>query len=107
MQIGHTSIRLRSAHRLTKPVTWLELFFDLVFVAAVAQVGEPLAHDFSLSGIVRYAFLFFLIWWAWLGHSMFNTRFLVDDPLQRLFTLVQIFATAVMAANARDALSSR
>ncbi len=107
MQTGHTSIRLRSAHRLTKPVTWLELFFDLVFVAAVAQVGEPLARDFSPSGLVRYGFLFFLIWWAWLGHSMFNTRFLVDDPLQRLFTLIQIFATAVMAANARDALSSR
>ncbi|HEX6879563.1 MAG TPA: low temperature requirement protein A, partial [Terriglobales bacterium] len=107
MHIRHTPIRLRSTHRTTKPVSWLELFFDLVFVAAVAQVGEPLAHQFSLAGLARYAFLFFLIWWAWLGHSMFNTRFLVDDRLQRMLTLLQIFATAVMAANARDALSSR
>jgi low temperature requirement protein LtrA len=100
-------IRLRSHHHIEKPVSWLELFFDLVFVAAVAQVGTPLGHDYTFAGLVRFAFLFFLIWWAWLGHSMFNTRFLVDDSVQRILTLVQIFATAVMAANARDALSSR
>jgi low temperature requirement protein LtrA len=100
-------IRLRALHHIEKPVSWLELFFDLVFVAAVAQVGTPLGHDYTFAGLARYAFLFFLIWWAWLGHSMFNTRFLVDDSVQRILTLVQIFATAVMAANARDALSSR
>ncbi len=100
-------VQLRSRYTLAKPVSWLELFFDLVFVAAVAQVGSPLAHDFSFAGLGRYAFLFFLIWMAWLGHTMFNTRFISDDPLQRLLTLVQVFAIAIMAANARDALSSR
>ena len=107
MQALSKSIRLRSHYHIQKPVSWLELFFDLVFVAAVAQVGTPLGHDYTFAGLARYAFLFFLIWWAWLGHSMFNTRFLVDDSVQRILTLVQIFATAVMAANARDALSSR
>jgi len=28
-------------------VTWLEVFFDLIFVAAVAQVGSPLSTDYS------------------------------------------------------------
>ena len=106
-QFTKVVIRLRADHRLEKPVSWLELFFDLVFVAAVAQVGTPLGHEYTFVGLARYAFLFFLIWWAWLGHTMFNTRFLVDDSVQRIFTLIQIFATAVMAANAKDALSSR
>jgi low temperature requirement protein LtrA len=34
-----------------RKVTWLELFFDLIFVAAVAQVAEPLRHDYSFTGL--------------------------------------------------------
>ena len=90
-----------------RKVTWLELFFDLIFVAAVAQVGEPLRDDYTLSGLVRYTTLFILIWWAWIGTSVFATRFNSDDVLQRVLTLVQMFAVAAMAANASDALDSR
>jgi low temperature requirement protein LtrA len=89
-----------------RKVTWLELFFDLIFVAAVAQVGEPLREDFTLAGIVRFGMLFVLIWWAWIGNSVFATRFDTDDWLQRALTFVQMFAVAAMAANASDALDS-
>jgi len=89
-----------------RKVTWLELFFDLAFVAAVAQVGAPLAADYSIAGLLRYGFLFLLIWWAWNGHSTFATRFDSDDIVQRALTLVQIFVVAVMAVNAKDALDS-
>lgn len=88
-------------HRSRK-VTWLELFFDLIFVAAVAQVGEPLRHDYSIAGIVHYAALFVLIWCAWTGQALFVTRFGNDDLPQRLLTLMQVFAAAAMAANAAD-----
>ena len=88
-------------------VTWMELFFDLVFVAAVAEVGTPLAKDYSPVGLFRYAFLFVLIWWAWSGHTLYSTRFDHDDAVQRVLILVQCFIAAVMAANAKDALDSR
>jgi len=88
-------------------VTWLELFFDLVFVAAVAQVGAHLRDDYSLNGLLRFAFLFLLIWWAWLGHTTFSTRFDTDDLVQRLLTWLQMFLVAVMAINATGALDSR
>jgi low temperature requirement protein LtrA len=88
-------------------VTWLELFFDLVFAAAVAQVASPLHEDYSAAGLLRFAILFVLIWWAWTGHAVFSTRFGSDDRVQRALTLLQVFAVAVMAANARDALDSR
>lgn len=87
--------------------TWNELFFDLVFVAAVSEVGKSLSAGFSLPGVLRYSFLFVLIWWAWSGHTLFTTRFHSGDLLQKLFTLVQSFIAAVMAANAREALDSR
>jgi len=50
----------------SRRVTWLELFFDLIFVAAVAQVDAPLGTDYSLAGVFRFLAFFVLIWWAWL-----------------------------------------
>jgi low temperature requirement protein LtrA len=90
-----------------RKVTWLELFYDLVFVAAVAQVGQPLSEAYTPASVVRYTVLFVLIWWAWMGNAVFATRFGSDDVLQRSLTVVQIFAVAAMAANATDALDSR
>jgi low temperature requirement protein LtrA len=86
--------------------TWMELFFDLIFVAAVAQVGKSLAADYSWAGLLRYSFLFVLIWLAWSGHTLFATRFDTDDLIQRLLILAQSFVAAVMAANSKDALDS-
>jgi low temperature requirement protein LtrA len=96
-----------SSEAAGRRVTWLELFFDLVFAAAVAQVASPLHEDYSAGGLFRFAILFVLIWWAWTGHAVFSTRFGSDDGLQRALTLLQVFGVAVMAANARDALDSR
>ena len=101
-------VRLWSADpSQSRRASWLELFFDLIFVAAVAQVGVPLGEDYTLHGLVRYGLMFLLIWWAWLGHTMYSTRFDADDIVQRLLTLVQIFAAAAMAANAKSAFDSR
>ena len=71
--------RGRSSHRR---VTWMELFFDLIFVAAVAEVGSPLGQT-TRPGLLRYSFLFVLIWWAWSGHTLYSTRFDHDDLVQR------------------------
>jgi low temperature requirement protein LtrA len=90
-----------------RKVTWLELFFDLVFVAAVAQAGGHLRADYSTAGLLRFTLLFVLIWWAWLGHTTFSTRFDTDDVVQRALTAVQLFLVAVMAVNATGALDSR
>ena len=47
--------------------TWLELFFDLVFVVAIAQLADGLAEDPSLRGFLIFAGLFVAVWWAWVG----------------------------------------
>jgi low temperature requirement protein LtrA len=98
--------RLRTEDGLEegRRATWLELFFDLVFVAAVAQVGTHLRDDYSLHGLLRFSLLFLLIWWAWLGHTTYSTRFDTDDVVQ---TFLQMFLVAVMAINATSALDSR
>lgn len=100
-------LRVRSTGESTRKVTWLELFFDLIFVAAVSQVAAPLRGEYTFAGLVRFTPLFVLIWWAWTGHTVFSTRFDSDDGVQRSLTFVQMFAVAAMAANAKDALDSR
>ena len=100
-------LRSREGHEPGRKVTWLELFFDLIFVAAVSQVGAPLADDYSFAAFARLGLLFVLIWWAWHGHTTYATRFDSDDVIQRGLTLLQMFAATVMAINARDALDSR
>jgi len=107
MRMLNAPLRLRSTGEAARKVTWLELFFDLVFVAAVAQAGTHLRDDYSPSGLLRFALLFVMIWWAWVGHTTFSTRFDTDDIVQRGLTALQLFLVAVMAINATGALDSR
>jgi low temperature requirement protein LtrA len=87
-------------------VTWTELFFDLVFVAAVAQVSAPLAAHLSLAEFGRFAALLLIIWWAWHGYASYATRFDTDDRVERAATLLQMVAVVFMAANAEQGLDS-
>ena len=98
-------VRPRAAD-LERRVTWLELFFDLVFVAAVAQVGARLAAHYSFVELGRFAFLLLVIWWAWHGYAYYATRFDTDDRVERAATLLQMVAVMFMAANAEQGLDS-
>jgi low temperature requirement protein LtrA len=106
-RIHPVALRSEQGFEHGRKVTWLELFFDLVFVAAVAQAATHLRDDYSSTGLLRFALLFLLIWWAWLGHTTFSTRFDTDDVVQRGLTAVQLFLVAVMAVNATGPLDSR
>lgn len=44
--------------------TWLELFYDLVFVVAIAQLAHKLNEDVSLSGLIGFVVLFVPVWWS-------------------------------------------
>ena len=86
-------------------VTWLELFFDLVYVAALIQLGDRLSSDVSLGGAAAFAGGFIVLWWTWTGTTGFMNRFAVDDVTHRLLMFVQMFAVgnlAVLAAATPD-----
>lgn len=79
--------------------TWLELFYDLAFVAAMSQVSSALSGDFSWTGVVKYLALFIPIWWAWVGQAFYLSRFDSDDLVHRLFALLQIVIVASISVN--------
>ncbi|MBW8483101.1 low temperature requirement protein A [Actinomadura parmotrematis] len=86
-------------HRASTP---LELFFDLCFVTAVAQVGARLVHAVGeggyAHGLAGYAVVFFAIWWAWMNFTWFASAYDDDGPLYRVATLVQIAGALVFSA---------
>ena len=47
-------------------VSFIELFFDLVFVFAVTQISHSLMEDFSARGMLRTLMLLLAVWWVWI-----------------------------------------
>src|SRR3954452_6138444 len=77
--------------------TWLELFFDLVFVAAVGQLANGLAHEPTVERFFEFLGLFVPVWWAWMGFTFYANRFDTDDLVYRVMTLLAMFGVAVLA----------
>jgi len=56
--------RLQRDDEGPRPTSWLEFFFDLVFVVAVDQVARRLQDDVTGHGALVYFALYGPVWWA-------------------------------------------
>jgi low temperature requirement protein LtrA len=91
-------LRTASAERYEeRHATWLELFLDLVFVVAIAQLGTAFSHEPTGAGFLRFLGLFVPIVWAWAGFTFYATRFDTDDLVYRALTLLGMFGVAALA----------
>ncbi|HUR69675.1 MAG TPA: low temperature requirement protein A [Candidatus Thermoplasmatota archaeon] len=83
--------------------TWLELFYDLVYVVVVAA----LAHELATGGsVLRFAALFVPVWWSWVGVTLYNDRFDTDDLGTRLITFLQMIGAAALALSIHGAFAA-
>lgn len=88
-------------------VTWLELLYDLVYVATIIQLGAYLSHNVSWMGVVGFGALFVPIWWSWTGLTFYANRFVVDDIWHRLLIFAQIAAVTILAVSVEAAIGER
>lgn len=95
--------QLRQHEEDHRHATWLELFFDLVLVAAITQVGHLLVKVNSIYDVLIYFGLFWMIFWVWCGHTIYSTRFDTDDPIFRVLTFLNMFTLIVMAIEVHNA----
>jgi len=79
--------------------TWLELFYDLVFVVVVAQLAGHLKYNLTPLGIGQFITLFVPSWWAWVGATFYANRFDTDDLVDRVLTVLQMAAIVSLAVN--------
>jgi low temperature requirement protein LtrA len=82
-----------------RTATWLELFYDLAFVVAIAILGERLLDDTTWTGLWSFLGYFALLWWLWASHTFYADRYDTDDLVYRLWAAAQMVAVLVMAAS--------
>ncbi|MGO4135523.1 low temperature requirement protein A [Rhizobium brockwellii] len=61
-------------------VTFLELFFDLVFVFSISQLSHALAAHYTPLGAAEAALMTFAVWWVWI-FTAWVTNWLDPDKM--------------------------
>ena len=94
------------SNKANRRATWLELFYDLVFVVVIFQLANNLEEDFSLNGFLGFLALFVPVWLSWTGAVLYATRFDTDDLGHRILILLQMVGAAFLAVYVSDALGN-
>ena len=89
--------RLRTLEDEQRRASYLELFFDLVFVVAIAQLAHELVLDHSLHGFLVFGAVFLPVFIAWQGYTIYADRFDTDDVVFRVVVFLGMLAILALA----------
>jgi low temperature requirement protein LtrA len=99
-------LRAKSPHGHHR-VTFVELFFDLVFVFAVTQVSHTMLAHFTPLGVFQTLVLLLAVWWVWI-YTSWVTNWLDPEKLPvRLLLFVLMIAGLVMSTAIPKAFETR
>ena len=80
---------------------WVELFYDLIYVAAMLIFSAAVEHVHPQSGISLIVASFAAAWWIWFVTTACANRFHSSDLIHRLLLLFQMMVIFLMAMEAR------
>jgi low temperature requirement protein LtrA len=89
-----------------RTVSNLELFYDLAYVAVIAQASHQLAAHVSLESFAKFGVIFSMLWFAWFNGSLYVELHGREDGRTRLLVFFQMALLALLAVftgNAADA----
>jgi low temperature requirement protein LtrA len=86
-----------------RTVSFLELFYDLVFVVVVAQAAHELARHLTWRGVGEFVVVFGLIWLAWLNGTTYHDLHGREDGRTRTYVFAQMLLLALLAVFTADA----
>ncbi|MFN8125966.1 MAG: low temperature requirement protein A [Candidatus Nanopelagicales bacterium] len=84
--------------------SWLELFFDLAFVAAIVVVSASYSRDYSAGQAAWLMLVFALIWTTWLMTTLRLQGSEISGVLPRVLIVVQMALVLLMAITADEFL---
>lgn len=87
----------------TREVSFLELFYDLVYVVLIAQVSHHLAQHVGWEGILDFSIVFGLIWFAWFNGTFWHELHARADGRSRNYIFLQMGLLALLAVFAGEA----
>jgi len=85
-----------------RKITWLELFFDLVYVILISSATHHLYGHYTFTNLLDYFLLFALIFWGWLNGSLYYELHGTEGLRTRLMMLWQIMAAAAIAVTIKN-----
>jgi low temperature requirement protein LtrA len=88
-------------------VTFVELFFDLVFVFCVTQIVSILHNGVDTKSVGQVVLVFWLVWWAW---TQFTWALNAADTTHSIVAMATLLATGItffMAVAVPDAFKER
>jgi low temperature requirement protein LtrA len=100
------NLRVRHGHDHHR-VTYIELFFDLVFVFAVTQLSHGLLHHLTPIGALETALLMIAMWWTWIDTAWITNWLDPERPLVRILLALLMLAGLVLAASIPKAFEER
>jgi low temperature requirement protein LtrA len=83
---------------VAKKTSWVEVYFDLIFVLAIAQVAHVVAAEPDWRALGVAAGLFTVLWWTWIGYAVFYNRYGDDSSLWQRLTLIAATIPCGLAA---------
>jgi low temperature requirement protein LtrA len=89
-----------------RTVGFLELYYDLVYVAVIIQLAHRLAHELTVDGLLQFTVVFALVFIAWVNGSLYLELHGGDDGRTRTIVFVQIALLALIAVFIGDAESA-
>jgi low temperature requirement protein LtrA len=88
-------------------VTYVELFFDLVFVFAVTQISHTLLAHFTLLGALQVTLLFLAVWWVWVFTSWITNWLNPEKTPVRLLLFAMMAGGLVLSTSIPAAFEAR
>ncbi|MDF2941030.1 MAG: low temperature requirement [Gammaproteobacteria bacterium] len=79
--------------------TWLELFFDLVFVVAIGALADFVRQASGLYDVLYFIAYFLPVWWIWMGFSYYADQFETNDFLHKCVFLAAMFLILALAVS--------
>ncbi|KAI1303947.1 hypothetical protein EDD11_005263 [Mortierella claussenii] len=85
--------------------SWLELFYDLLFVANLTEFthSHPITGSTALG---HYICWFVIMWWSWAGQTFWAARYDMDDLFTKVWKLVEFCALISFGAFSSDHLNT-
>lgn len=103
---SQTLLRGRTVHGHHR-VTYVELFFDLVFVFAITQISHTLLAHFTPLGVLQTSILFLAVWWVWIFTSWITNWLDPERTPVRLMLFGLMIAGLLLSTSIPKAFESR
>ncbi len=99
-------LRVREGHGHHR-VTFVELFYDLVFVFAVTQLSHGLLGHLTPLGVLQTTILMIAVWWAWIDAAWVTNWLDPDKPAVRLYLFALMLGGLVLSVSIPKAFEDR